>query len=308
MKLFKITQKRTEGKCDAMRCPSPEITPGHKHPMVEYPVNLCERHVRELEEYNFKHRNDPSQTQTKTQTEDTQLSLDYEKESDNTSIVKTKHIGQLENILVANLAVQSGAVESREENAKILHSIAMEIKINDEESKQQVDQLLSIIHEDEKKLKKEIDAMYKPVKDAATNTRNTLKSWFGTTLEFYEESKIILKEKLGDFIRLEKAKADVLLAQGEHEKAKECLTEPTENVSVVRKYTYAIQNEGKNLPIELLVPDEAQNDEITKLLPRNLLRPNYDLINALVQEHGKLIEIPDVMVILEEDIRMKGKR
>lgn len=304
MKLFKITQKRTEGQCDAMRCSSQEITQGHKHPVAEYPVNLCERHVRELKEYNFKHKNDPPQTQT----EASQLSLNYEKESDNTSIIKTKHSDHLENILVSNLAVQSGAIKSREENARTLHSIAMEIKISDEASKQQVDQLLSIIHEDEKKLKKEIDAMYKPVKDAATNTRNKLKSWFGTTLEFYEESKAVLKEKLGDFIRLEKAKADVLLSQGEHEKAKECLTEPTENISVIRKYTYAIQNEGKNLPIELLVPDEAQNDEIVKLLPRDKLRPNYDLINSLVQEHGKLIEIPDVMIILEEDIRMKGKR
>lgn len=300
MKLFRITQKRTEGKCDAMRCSSTEITEGHEHPMVSYPVNLCERHVKELEEYNFKNKNGESKDNFKYkmgESEPKQLSLPLNETDDS-----------LENILVSNLAIQNDVVESREENAKIMHGIVMEIEVVDKKTRDQVDELASIIHKEEKELKKEIDAMYKPVKDAATNTRNKLKSWFGPTLEFYDEAKAICKEKLGDFMRLEKAKADVALAEGEHEKAAEYLTEPTENVSVIRKHDYAIQNDGINLPLEFLVPDEAKNDEIVKLLPRELLRPNYEYINKLVQEHGNLLEIPDVMVIMQEDVRMRGKR
>jgi len=283
-KLFKLVQKSTPGQCDAMRCKEESI--GETDYIDGRKAQLCELHMRDLQRYAGS--TEPVESATLT-----------------TTVVPTD---SLENILVSNLAVKSGAVESREETAKEIHGIALAIKVINIDSRDKADQLLSLVHEEEKKLKAEVNAMYKPIKDAAKATKNRLDSWFGPTLDFYTEAKSALKEKLGSFLRAEKAKEDVALATGDHEAAALCATEASENVRLKRSYNYAILNDGKNLPLELLAPDDTKNAEIVKLLPREMLIPNYDLISALVKEHGDMLDIPDVRIILVEDIQMKGKR
>lgn len=274
--MFKLVQKTTSGQCDAMRCKG---TPEHECEVDGRTVNLCSKHAAELQEKPEQPKQD--------------------------IILPT---GSLENILVQNLAVKSGAIESREKQAIQIHEIALAIPVKDVSTRDKADELLSMVHQEEKALKAEVAAMYKPIKNAAKATKDRLDSWFGPTLQFYAEAKTVLKEKIGDFIRLEKAKEDVALATGDHETAAKCVTDASENVRLKRSYEYAILNEGVNLPLEFLVPNYDHNLEIVKLLPRELLIPNYDLISALVKEHGKLLEVPDIQIILKEEVQMKGKR
>lgn len=289
MKLFKIVQKHVSGQCDAMRCKDGAVD------VDEYvdgtPVNLCTLHSQDLKRY----KHSISQI-----SEPTQIEKPCE-----TNIVPE---GSLENILVSNLAVKTGAIESREETARQIHEVALAIRVQNIDTRDKADQLLSLIHEEDKALKNEVAAMYKPVKDAAKATKARLDSWFGPTLEFYAQAKEALKEKLGDFIRLEKAKEDVALATGDHDTAAKCVTDASENVRLKRTYEYSIINDGKNLPLDFLVPDNTKNAEIVSLLPRELLIPNHVLISALVKEHGTLLEIPDVQIIMQEEVQMKGKR
>jgi len=274
--MFKLVQKTTTGQCDAMRCKG---TPEQECEVDGRIVNLCTKHAAELQEKPEQPKQDI-----------------------------TLPTGSLENILVQNLAVKSGAIESREKQAIQIHEIALAIPVKDVSTRDKADELLSMVHQEEKALKAEVAAMYKPIKDAATATKKRLDSWFGPTLQFYAEAKTTLKEKIGDFIRLEKAKEDVALATGDHETAALCATEASENVRLKREYEYVIENDGINLPIQFLTPNEDRNLEIVQLLPRELLIPNYDLISALVKEHGTLLEIPDVRVIMIEKVQMKGKR
>lgn len=286
MKLFKVAQKRTEGKCNAMRC-TEEITVTGCEYINGDGVDLCQKHYQDLERYKAANPKPDQPSQP----------AEIVQEGDS-----------LESILISNLAVKSGAVESREENAKDMHEIALAIKIGDITTRDKADLLLSLVHEEEKALKSEVAAMYKPVKDAAKATKMRLDSWFGPTLAFYTEAKAALKEKIGNFIRHEKAKEDVALSAGDHDAAAKCATEASKNVRLKRTYGYRIQNEGKNLPNEFLIPDIAQSDAIVKLLPRKLLVPNYDLLDKIVKEHGNQLEIPDVKITLQEDVQMKGKR
>lgn len=94
----------------------------------------------------------------------------------------------------------------------------------------------------------------------------------------------------------------------DHKAAQKRVVDTSENIHLKVKHDFAIQNEGVNLPLEFLDPIKTKNDAIVKMLARNLLWPKYDLISAFVKEHGDLIEIPDVIVIRNEDVQMKGGR
>jgi hypothetical protein len=251
-------------------------------------VLLCQRHVKELEKYYTK--NPPTE------------------QSENTDLVPTlPDDGSLENILVNNLHVQSGAIQAREETAHQVYDVALEMLVTNIESRDRADELLGLVHQEEKAIKKERDAMYAPVKDAAKATRERLDSWFGPTLEFYAEAKSALQDKIGTFIRAEKAKEDVALATGDHETAAQCATEASENISLKRTYNYHIPDFNA-VPLELMIPNPSRNDEIVKLLPREMLIPNYDLIRAAVTEHGDQLEIPGVKIILDETVQMRKGR
>ena len=312
MKLINIPAKRTKGQCNAMRCTQTEgLTSGWHHPLEDDPITLCERHANELKAYIASTKEnevvelgdslDNAQTTVQEQPQDvtreTILARDKKREENS-----------LENVLLKNLAVRSGAIESRQETAEKINSIAVAIQINDRETRDKADQLVALVHQEEKAIKAEIAAMYKPVKDAAKATKDRLDSWFGATLDFYSEAKVILKEKLGVFLKEETERETKALAEGNHEAAAECVTDASKNVRYKSTFEYAIQNEGINLPAQFLVPDETKNDDIVKLLPRQLLRPNYELISAIVKEHGNRVTIPDVLVIEQKEAQMKGIR
>jgi hypothetical protein len=284
MKLFKIAQKKTEGQCHAMRCQEPPTEQAMYIDGAE--VELCERHAKDLAKY--KAANPPTDLQTRT------------------TPAPLAPVGDsLANVLVNNLAIETGAIQSREETAKTLNDHAANMLVTSADTRDKADKLLKIIHEEEKALKKEVDRMYKPIKDAAKSTRTQLNEWFGPALEFYAEAKADLKEKLGTFIREQKAKEDALLASGDHEAAAQCVTEASEHVSVKRTYQYSVKDFGA-VPLELMVPSPYKTEEIVKLLPLDMLVPNYDLIKQLVDKHGKQLEIPGVKITLEEKINMKS--
>lgn len=318
MKLFRIPDKRTEGQCNAMRCTKTEgLTSGWKHPEEIDPVTLCERHANELKAY-IAATQDNDNVQMNVGGEQINTNISTEKPTDVTRETikkrdadREQNLSQphsLENILTKNLAIESGAIESRQETAEKINSIAVAIKVVDKDTRDKADQLAALVHAEEKAIKAEINAMYRPVKDAAKATKERLDSWFGPTLNFYSEAKVILKEKLSTFLNAERERENKALEEGKVEVAKECVTDKSENVRTTVKREYAIKNNGINLPTQFLVPDETKNDDIVKLLPRELLRPNYDLINTVVQEHGKRVNIPDVEVIEYEDVQMKGVR
>lgn len=284
MKLFKITQKTTEGQCHAFRCKEESTKEGiyTDGSMVE----LCERHDRELLRY--KAANPATQTP-------------------GAEVVPATGDDSLANVLVKNLAIETGAIQSREETAKLVHGHAVNMLVTSVDSRDKADKLLKIVHEEEKALKAEVAKMYKPIKDAAKSTRTQLNDWFGPALEFYAEAKADLKEKIGTFIRAERAKEDAALAVGDHEAAAQCATEASENVSVKKSYQYSVKDFGA-VPLELMVPSPYRYEEIVKLLPREMLVPNYDQIKQLVDEHGMQIEIPGVEITPEEKINMKAGR
>lgn len=320
MKLFNIPAKRTKGQCDAMRCTQTEsLTPGWHHPLEDDPVTLCERHANELKAYIASTKAEDYVSNAEVIQEDNRSKISIKpfknivenissKETDRTMALGMIPPRTLESILTDNLAVRSGAIESRQETAEKINSIAVAIQISDRETRDKADQLVALVHQEEKAIKAEIAAMYKPVKDAAKATKDRLDSWFGATLDFYSEAKVILKEKLGAFLKEETERETKALEEGNHEMAAECVTDASENVRYKSTFEYAIQNEGINLPAQFLVPDETQNDDIVKLLPRSMCRPNYDLISAIVKEHGNRVTIPDVLVIEQKEAQMKGVR
>jgi hypothetical protein len=256
MKLFKIAQKKTEGQCHAMRCQEPPTEQAMYIDGAE--VELCERHAKDLAKY--KAANPPTDLQT------------------GTTPAPLAPVGDsLANVLVNNLAIETGAIQSREETAKLVHGHAVNMLVTSVDSRDKADALLKIVHEEEKALKKEVDRMYKPIKDAAKSTRTQLNEWFGPA------------------------------AVGDHEAAAQCATDASANVNVKNTYQYSVKDFGA-VPLEFMIPSPWKTEEIVKLLPLDMLVPNFELIKTLVDKHGLQLEIPGVKITLEEKINMKGGR
>lgn len=193
-------------------------------------------------------------------------------------------------------------IKTHLEQAKELLEISNNFHITDQESYSAADEVLAIVHQGEKDLKAEKEKAKKPLRE----TGKVIDSWFKEPLDLYKEAKQWLKDRMSGFLSAQKSRQEVALMTGDHETAQQYVTDPSDHTRLAVKFDYAIENDGANLPLEFWVPDETKNDEIVKLLPRNLLRPNYDLISAIVKEHGEILEIPDVIVIRSEELVMKG--
>ena len=321
-KLFNLVKNPSVDCCNAMRCKVKEplsIVDGGLWDGSDKDIWLCDEHLEKYQKYSQtvevaaedtikgfleEYKNRPSQISTEeilnndpiaaeAIIESTQLAMDY---------------ARADLVLVSNSSIdrafQDLPITVHTEQAKIAKQAAEDLEIVDKESLEFANDLVASVHKEEKLFKLGVDAVKKPL--------NALKKYIREQIKQpemdYTEAKRLVNSKISIFLREAKQAAQQAMSAGKHEEAQKHDIETPSNVCMRTKREYTIKNDGKNLPVEFLLPDETKAEGIVRIIPREFCRPNYDLINELVQKHGKTIEIPDVEVIEYEEAQMKPGR
>lgn len=296
-KLFSLVKNPSVDCCNAMRCRVKEPLSQVDSVLWNGPnqeIWLCDQH---LEEYR-KHLSRTveffvDENTTENVTEATQLPMEY---------VKTDSV-QVSNSSI-DRAFQDLPITVHTEQAQVAKQAAEDLEIVDKESLEFANDLVASVHKEEKLFKEGVSAVKKPL--------NALKKYIQEQIKqpetHYAEAKKLVNSKISMFLREAQQAAQQAMNEGKHEEVQKLDIETPSNVCMRTKREYTIKNDGKNLPVEFLLPDETKAEGIVRIIPREFCRPNYDLINELVQRHGKTIEIPDIEVIEYEEAQMKPGR
>lgn len=281
MKLFNLVQKPTAGQCDARRCLETDgLIPGFNHP--QYEATLCPRHAKEFDRWAAK--------------QPAEAAPAYASGLDPNEAPTALTISNPAPVLARMAPLAEQAQESL--------AIAEQLDISDNDSYALADQLVAQIFEDTKRLKKDKETAKKPLRDVG----KIIDEWFAAPLGLYTRALDLLKGRMGAYqTACAQAKTAAVEAE-DHDAIVEAMVEPAANTRVKVRYEYAVKNNGAALPLDLLAPDETRMDEIVKLLPRELLRPNYELIRQLVDEYGDQLDLPDIEIIPVSEVQMKGGR
>jgi hypothetical protein len=298
-KLFSLVKNPSVDCCNAMRCQTKEplssVTDIWNYSNQE--IWLCDRHLKEYQKHlphTVKQTNPIGyNSETCEVVKSTQLAMDYAKAD----------LVQVSNSSI-DRAFQDLPITVHTEQAKVAKQAATDLEIINQESLEFANDLVASVHKEEKLFKAGVDAVKKPL--------NALKKYIQEQIKQpetdYKEAKKLVNSKISVFMREAQQVAQQAMNEGKHEEVQTLDIETPSNVCMRTKREYAIKNDGKNLPVEFLLPDETKAEGIVRIIPRELCRPNYDLINDLVQKHGKTIEIPDVEVIEYEEAQMKPGR
>jgi hypothetical protein len=301
-KLFNIVQKSKEGQCDAMRCSATENLTYIEGGMVfGRPVMLCEKHLEQFGKWMGEHPTDPI-----AYIGDEKVAINPDAPQQIDLPLATVEIKPSDGVSTSSLgmALRDLPIDVHTEQSALVRQVAEELEITDQTTLNEANELIAIVHSQEKEFKAGVDAVKKPINQLKKYVQDRTKQ----LAEDYATAKKTLNSKISTYLRDEKARQNAAQEAGNHEAVQQHAVETPSNVCTVTKREYSIKNDGANLPIDFLVPDETKIEAIVRLLPREYLRPNYDLIESLVKQHGRDIEIPDVEVIEYEETRMKPIR